>query len=304
MKFTKYVYSLTYKDTNNHTIQLRYRIIDSPVTKLWIQNVTKTLRSIDYAILEIKNPIGDIQESLSKLKKYVEDVNSQKFISGYNIEIEQGLEHKNIRQYLNILHTNFHEIMESENFSNSVLDKNYDPVKMINEEVHRAETILDNRNNYVYFGSSLHYNEFNFNTEKIHLDMDLLKYWDYEEQHGDLLLGYDTVGKNLYHCFLDNDIDVVKNLMIRPQIEISTQTISLFGFNRPLNDIERTKTSLRKWVNDHALDKYVNMNDLRNLIVGQPLLGKLIKDVDMEVVHDLVNRYKLFKVELEENELV
>lgn len=45
---------------------------------------------------------------------------------------------------------------------------------------------------------------------------------------GDLLLCYGTAGKNLYTCFLDDDLDVVRSGQVRQQVTVSSGVLAAF----------------------------------------------------------------------------
>jgi hypothetical protein len=118
------------------------------------------------------------------------------------------------RESLNQLHLEFHKLAERSPDDSDVNQLNY--------IVHNAESCLAN----IKWGKKFSNLIVNFNVfaNMPLLPEDYLEFDTYSIEPGMLILGYDTIGKSLFHCYNDNDIDLIKQQMIRPKLTLSPAT--------------------------------------------------------------------------------
>ena len=161
---------------------------------------------------------------------------------------------------LNDLHRDFHANVEP---SNSVMED----MAAVNSQIHLVESVAKIQRSPHYrwtpkfggyqYNESMHY--------QIPLEDSDYQYFK-EAQYGKLMMGYNTVGKNIGHCAFDNDIDTVKQGMVRPQLHASSEIIA--NLNRPswvvealynpteFNSIKNTD----EWVDKNNLHSYIDMS--------------------------------------------
>jgi hypothetical protein len=127
------------------------------------------------------------------------------------------------------------------------------------------------------------------------------KTFNYTANHGDMIVGYHTVGKNLQHCWHDNDIVLVKKGMVRPQLKLSTEVICIFSQEENLTDHTDQSHQIEKmwdWVVENNLSEYVDKNDIRHSANYGPCVAKIINPITMEEINKIYHEEKLKHVEL------
>jgi len=287
------------------TKTLRYQIVDTPVSQKWLERVRWVTSHPDCHIFENQWIASSAsKEKISALwkemKRLVDEANSGKYIQVDFIDMpEEFDETRNNRQILNYLHYEFHRFEEQ---LNGILVE-YDPLIRLNVDIHVLETMLNSYGNDLLAGFFLHASHNEGVVAGIHVeeitDPSLYEYFLHDVVFGDLLLGYHTVGKNIYHCYVDNDIDLVKKNMIRPQRTISNEVILSFSetIRQPQYEghSKLVLEDLIKWVDDNELNEYVDMSLPENQAVARPLLGQLVNRD--EVTYDEVNEiFELGKI--------
>lgn len=147
------------------------------------------------------------------------------------------------RESLNQLHLKFHEL--AERIAN-------DPaINQLNYIVHNAESCLLNIHWKQKF-SNLILNLNVFAQEPLTAD-DYLEFTEYSVAPGTLMLSYDTIGKNLYHCYKDNDIDLIGSGMVRPKLNLTSAISCYIGGSID----NREPSRYHKWCDDNdILGKY------------------------------------------------
>lgn len=96
---------------------------------------------------------------------------------------------------------------------------------------------------------------------------------------GDLLLCYGTAGKNLYTCFIDDDIEVVQRGEVRQQITVSTGVLAAFtteAFYADSAAYERTQYErYLAWCDRHEVQRYGHDPRAPSYRFGNIPLGEL-----------------------------
>lgn len=127
---------------------------------------------------------------------------------------------------------------------------------------------------------------------------------DYEnfnihESWGSLTLDYFRVGKDLNHCYMTNDLELIKTKGLAQQNTIHTAVVMVFNDWRPLEELEDYQRSYRKWIEDNNFKQYYD-TDLPMFTSGRIILGT----VDMagtseeEVQNELAKCTGITNVEL------
>jgi hypothetical protein len=257
---------------------LDYEIIDSPVSRIWSKLV---LQAQDNGCEISKNrwiTCWPNQEYIDKLWNKIEQLSSQ-----HNLLVTRA------QQSLNELHKEFH--LRGETSNDTELEELNTSIHLL-EHALRLIDIPDRWNSQVGF-----YLE---SAETVSLDKELCHYWNYNPNNNDLCLGYHTIGKNLYQCWRDKDIQLIRDNMMRPQITISTEVNLVFTRGNPiLDDLELLSKRINFWVKHNQLDRCIDTTDIYNQFHGAPLLGKYVGSVSNESINlAFQNGAKLIKAVL------
>lgn len=292
---------------NNQKETLRYKIADTPVSRIWLDRVRWHLALPDCHIFNNQwkttyPSIEKIQKLWRSMKKLVDDANSGQFIKVDYIdmppEYDPNADNKSI---LNYLHFEFHRFEEIPD--RPILE--YDPLIQLNVQIHELECMLvtpdDNQEMTLSCGFFLH------GTKPINggdfvvpiEDPSLYQYWNYDDDFGDLLLGYHTIGKDLHHCWIDNDKDLIIKGFVRPQTTISNEVNCLFrGNGRNVGACDRTVQEIHDWVRDNNLDQYIDLSKPEHSLVGRPFLGKLEGNYTRDDINSILENNHVESVRL------
>lgn len=105
---------------------------------------------------------------------------------------------------------------------------------------------------------------------------ELRHYWGHVPRSGELLLGYYTLGKTIADCVRDNDVECVRSGGVRPQEQISTETMCLWSPTPSFIKQVLTLAQVTQWVKYHNLEQYIDLSLTKNRYFGSPRLGKYI----------------------------
>ncbi|NCN26096.1 hypothetical protein GW915_00850 [bacterium] len=279
---------------------LDYELYDTPITYKWM---TATLFALEQGL-----PVWGQSTGIFPSQKYLNSLYRQLLglieeVNGYGqLKIPSPVLQKeaNLSQaWLNTLHQHFHEYEEG------VLDSGiYDDSRLIMQElnilIHRIEQALGNLD-----GDSRFYYQnlvFYYKGQR-RVDLELSDYEEFvgERYFGDLLLGYGTTGKSLYQCYENNDLELVRAGLVRPQKDVSTEVLAYFpSFDPEPGDFEKEQGKMQKWFFEKGLDQYeVDITDVKHLNFKQPQLGVIIGDYSNDDITDLLTRFpNVLKTEL------
>lgn len=114
-----------------------------------------------------------------------------------------------------------------------------------------------------------------------------------ELHHGDLMLGYCTVGKSLFHCYKDNDLDLVRSKMVRDQITINTEVVCAFpeiddDARKAQAEIER----FHQWCEHHQVKDFGYDYRLPLHRPGNVRLGTLMEPYSYSDISDIFRNFQ------------
>jgi hypothetical protein len=303
-------------DASAPTEKLSFRLVDTPVTALWLETVRETIADPKFQVYYNQMAtfiptLEKIQETWNLMYQGVQDTNSKKWIDVEPISMPKHFDpNDNPQALLNQLHYKFHcfeEAVVAERWR--IVDDSYDPLQIVNVLIHKLEQM-----NTAWFSGQELDNTLLVSTFFIHrtnpsdgnpilstrtIPVEHYQYWNPNDADGVLLLGYHTIGKNLYHCFRDNDVDLVRNRMLRPQINLGTEA-QMFFSKWPVTNQDECLRDMHQWVHANQLESYADLSDPRHNLSQQPLLGKIQNKIDRQQVSDLFENYQIVTVELEE----
>ena len=300
MNFLNTFYEIDFASENKVTT-LTYQIVDTPVSQIWLDRVRWIMQVPDYSVFENQwaNVLPDSTEITSlwkTMKHLVDETNSKQYVDVEFIDMPTTIDLSvDNRDMLNYLHHIFHMHIEKVGQSH----RTYNPLVHLNTHIHRLEKIVQNLSdgyntlvNYSFFlhGDASKSSIYGDHTIPI-VDKTLYQYWNHSDKFGDLLLGYHTIGKNIHHCFLDNDIALVKSNGVRPQTTIGNEVI--LQFRKGHTDIDKNLKNIQQWVEDNNLVSYIDMSAIENQLVGLPLLGRIQGEYSIEEISNLFKTSKV-----------
>lgn len=288
-------YEIDFSDGTNLTT-LRYKIYDTPIANIW-KEVTKIILSQEDSSIYPhfwKHTIASSDEFLKIWNKMYENVQKwnagETFIDPKQIVMPKDIPHENLNNVLNYLHEEFHKNEEMYAPDHPRRKGDYDILQVLNTDIHTLE-------HHARSGSAVKCGFFNHSPQCTSSENDRkpipanqIKTWTSKIFHGSLHLGYNTIGKTLWHCVQDNDIELVKQKMTRTQNGISNETVLNFlPEGKMYDNTSNDKQKIIDWVRDNKLEEYVDLNDPKNFMVGMgPIIGELETLINIEEANALL----------------
>ena len=96
-----------------------------------------------------------------------------------------------------------------------------------------------------------------------------------------LSVGYNTVGKNFSQAMFNNDLSLIRDNLIRPQVSISTETLWQRRSNWNTEQLTEEdlfnfqKDEIKKYVTENNLQKNIGYEDDMHLYTIQPVYAYL-----------------------------
>jgi len=273
MRSLKYVI----KDKYDKLHILEYFLYPSPLVDKWF-NLTKSQEQYKITYNFNNNLSNDIEELSKVLKKTCVSINK---IYNKPVPIYNEFDHNK----LNELHEKFETWGEEYKNSDGMWTQDLiDLMMTLNEYIHKTEDVLDDTYPHAWIamgllvdilptGKHLPITE----EDKFCLDCDY--------QWGDLYLGYNTLGKDWTETMLNNDIDVIKRDMVKPQRRFAAETWCNFG---PDMSAQTLHHQFVDWYNGLAdnIKAKVPMDNLNELTLGRFQLGEIIINEELLQYHN------------------
>ena len=147
----------------------------------------------------------------------------------------------------------------------------------LNRAVHQYEALQDNIElNKIKPGKTDSFIQFSVGHQKNTIPFDALDYYFFRSEYrwGDVLLGYNTLGKHISEIVNSNDIDCVIRGEIRVQDHLSTEVFIPFQGN-PLYDT-KVIDKLVQWIIKNNLKETNPWHDSFRGSIGYGLIGRVI----------------------------
>tara|TARA_B110000908_G_scaffold42637_1_gene51856 strand:+ start:1297 stop:2211 length:915 start_codon:yes stop_codon:yes gene_type:complete len=258
------------------------------------------------------NMFADADAIEVKLKKIVKEV------SALNVtmpEIPDTLD----RDTLNRIHESFHiaeEVYMLDDTNHQKLSEDINVIRRLLKEVnflvHELENALFKTKKAAF--TVFYIGEHNI-SDRVVLNSELRKMFVSTSMPNRVTLhvGYATIGKNLLHAAYDNDVELVKNGNIRPQLSLSTETIWQWN---PINLVKTTQAAKdkhdermrSKWTNEvrefvvnNNLQDYVGWKDPIHYNSVQPCYAYSNDEMSLEEWYHMIEKDGLAQVELYED---
>lgn len=115
-------------------------------------------------------------------------------------------------------------------------------------------------------------------------------FFDQPWQNGDLILGYATTGKNLRICHLDNDTQLVRDGMVRPQTDITTETRSMFlAHEITERHLALQRNQMQTWVKQNNLESFIDATAPQHNLCLEARIGHLTNEITFEQALDIID---------------
>ena len=302
------------------TITTKWQLSNTEIAKVWMNSLWLSDSPIvKYA--ESFPSLNDVYETSKLLETYVVSLNE------IGAELPEWVASIDIdREKLNILHENFHKF---EDRVAGRVDKASLPIQVSEMEHPEKIRVLDLFNKVNMTVHTLEgFDNVNKNRNIVHSYSCFRKFVppelkpkvtdelrkdfvpDVEEVEPNqpwLSLSYATIGKNLWHCFQDNDTSIVRQELLSPQVLVSSDfNINVKQSKNPIRK-KHQKTSpaieevmnkhldkLYEWIKENNLEDHVDLEAAENRYIFTPCLAKLIypsKTMSAEQVKELTSEY-------------
>lgn len=310
-----------------NTVTLTWNIWDNELTDAWATVIRRKLSQADitprdYSAHTSFPACQDKYKIFSDICKNVEIARRLRPELEWPSDINQIDQDK-----LNYLHERFHESQEfvlsnpdaRKSMTSDGIDQIREAFNKINHDIHSLENIIQfqardeksktDRQNYHVINFGLYDGDLRLPvTENMRKE-----FWRERElpeyKAAQLWLGYATVGKNLLHCVINDDPEVVRDDMLRPQIDIGGESLAIINngdlWKRGRDNHESRHASwqrrLEEFMSRHDLYQYVNHNAPEHFYGKQPSLGVCGDEHNSWTEEDyyrLFTEYKLDSVEL------
>jgi hypothetical protein len=264
---------ITFEDISGQHHCIPITISPTDLAKRWVIKVMSNQHFKDKYLHSafINQSYKNIDKLQSRLINTVKDINLE---YDQQLPLFEGTSLFN-ETILNELHRHFEvvggRIKEGLEPSES-LRKNF---LLLNELIHTYEEVLHSKDLPTSSMSVLidYYRATEFEPiqerDKLHLTTQFM--W------GGVYLGYNTLGKDWLNVAHDNDIDVIKRNMVKPQIRMSAETWINFG----QDDVEKYTTyQFEQWYLQLSEDvkQLVPIDDLNKLSLGRYSIGQVLID--------------------------
>lgn len=288
---------------------LEFEIFDTPIAQAWIDVIRPRLEMGHTTPL---SPHGafpkfdNISDTHYKMKRTVRSLQDM------GVRIEWPEDEQDItRELLNRLHEQFH-MVEEEILKDPAREKDVtmfdlrEQFRTVNYLIHNLESLLDN-------AVSLSHWVWQVDTDlqnRVALTDEMRREfrWQYFNNYHPcgLVLGYATIGKHLGHAFWDNDIEIIERNMLRPQLNIHTETIMVYEDKQRFDSPQQADQAhqqhiqdITDWLQANNISTKVNMGDPKNHAYIQPRIGQCADpNITEEDVYKLFNQWDFYRVGL------
>lgn len=304
-RFKKYI---LHYDVDGQSQHLTYKLTDGIVTELWSGIIKdyfiSKLTQFTSRDLEINAFDPDILSVQKNWKVILDNCN---FLDSIDYPHKELFDIKSdsvpTEEALNYLHKRFHYIAEKFHGMPDPTKCDFTAIARklseINTAIHRIENrtmIANAAGGYVNITLRDSYKR------STYIDDDLRRYFYHEPniqtRPGDLWLSYGTIGKTLWDCYRDNDVQLVREMGLRPKITITSEHAISFGARVPTN-LQDNLLQVVKWLQDNKLERYVNPVEPQHYYMADPLLAQLETELKPEQLNHIFLNYPFTKFDIE-----
>jgi len=306
---------------------LTFHIVDTPPAKIWVDSLEEEMNNPNYTGPEIRIACtgnNNVDTASEELFNAIEHVNTNYNHLGFSLPEWKHPMTGTIEEQifkLNRIHESFHK---EEDRQSAVSNKFRDTLansaervifarllNVVNIKIHQLEDLLKHSNGgprkhsyaVTYLGG-IHTNQ----RKTFKIPDNWRKYFTDEPnvQECYLTASYCTIGKDLYSCQADNDIELVKKGMVAPKLDITSE----FNINKTNRTVSKNKTfnyrhqlertyDVLKWVIDNDLMDYIDITDKKHFYPSQCVLGFADENISTKEFDTLLSEWKLHRLILD-----
>jgi hypothetical protein len=303
LKSNSEYYTLTYKLIKNSVVDKFIKLLNDTNSQPLVETNYTNICLYKDKSFKLNEKYNELSTNINLFEKE----NNNGFIFKYKFDlcdisdIKLNRLHTEFEEYLSIfetgeLLTNEYNICKRNNYElNEFPDIIKQYLNNINSLIHYLEDIIisikcDSKN-FGYFSTYLYSEPY---CSPILLDDDEYDYFDINYEFGDLLLGYGTTGKSLYHVFKDNDLAILENgFVLSPQQYVTQNIISLFKESEKGYD-----EKFKKWYDDNKIYEKYNIPFNKYNSSGYIKLGELLYSDTEKLIGNLILCDKIIGYEI------
>ena len=234
----------------------------------------------------------DIELLLKKLKINIFLFNKNAYIfdlTKMKLKLFNNLNVANLNQVLNLFHEDFEENMNNLQLKYSKVStiaeyrsyylKISEILNTINNAIHEIEGAFQNYINlvrykdYSGFYSTCLIDDNGWTGPRVNLTSQDFANFTLEQFFGQLVMGYDTTGKNLLHAYWTNDLKIVQEQKITPQTSFSSNILLYFKSHNLSSD--SVYQDFSRWYDEHNIAQYGYSKNISDESLGNITIGRL-----------------------------
>ena len=220
------------------------------------------------------------------------DENLLRNISRANLHQVLNLLHEDFEHNMNDLQIKYPKVSTIVGYSDRYLQI-CEALNTINNTIHELEGTFNNYLNllnnkrYGGFYSTCLLDKDGWTGSRVELSPKDYEEFTLEQFFGQLLIGYDTTGKNLLHAYWTNDLKIIKESKITPQTSFSSNVLLYFQSHNL--SCESVYQGFCQWYEDNNISQYGYSKKISEQSLGNIAIGKLKYINDQEIDVDSLN---------------
>ena len=220
----------------------------------------------------------------------------------------KNINRDNLHRVLNLLHEDFEQNMNDLQVKypqvSTIVGYRYHYMQLceflntINNTIHEIEGTfhnyinLINKQDYGGFYSTCLIDDNGWTGSRVNLTGKDFREFSLEQFFGQLVIGYDTTGKNLLHAYWTNDLKIIQEQKITPQTSFSSNVLLYFKSNSLTN--KSVYDRFCKWYDREQIWQYGYSKEIADGSLGNITIGHLKYVDDREInLHHLNLKDKL-----------
>lgn len=256
------------------------------------QDITLLLKKLQLNIILLNK-----NSHVFDLKKI--DENLLKNVTRDNLHRILNLLHEDFEQNMNDLQVKYPQVSTIVGYSDRYLQI-CEFLNTINNTIHEIEGTF---NNYLNLLNKQHYGGFystclidnnGWTGSRVNLSNNDFHEFSLEQFFGQLVIGYDTTGKNLLHAYWTNDLKIIQEHKITPQTSFSSNVLLYFKSSSLTS--ESVYDGFCQWYDQEQIWQYGYSKEIADGSLGNITIGQLKYVDDEEIKLNCLNLKNKLKI--------
>lgn len=238
-----------------------------------------------YSKKDIKLLLKSLKSNIYFLNKYACIFDLKKI----DLKLFNNLNGDNLNQVLNLFHEDYEQNIKDlqlkySKVSTVVRYRNYylkisETLNVINNNIHEIEGTFHNYKNLIYhknysgFYSTCLINNNGWTGPRVNFTRQDFDNFSLEQFFGQLIIGYDTTGKNLLQACWTNDLKIIQERKITPQRSFGSNV--LLNFQSLNLSSDSVYQDFSQWYDEHNVGQYGYSKNISNESLGNITIGTL-----------------------------